>query len=198
MSCAASSVASDTVTLVIRPAEAGDAAQIARVRIESWRVTYRGIVPDAYLAGMDVAQSTQLWDRVLMAESNTASVFVAENDGAIVGFAAGNLLREPRHDLNAELTAIYVEREFQRAGIGRRLVGHVARAERAQGAHGMIVWVIAANKPARAFYESLGATLLVEQPFEWDGIPLVEAGYGFADLDALIDACAGAPDAWMH
>ena len=55
----------------------------------------------------------------------------------------------------------------------------VARAQRAHGATGLIVWVIAGNKGARAFYESLGATLLVEQPFEWDGMPLVEAGYGF-------------------
>ena len=62
----------------------------------------------------------------------------------------------------------------------------------------MIVWVIAANKPARAFYESLGGVLLVEQPFEWDGIPLVEAGYGFADLDALIDACKRPPDGTLH
>ena len=62
-------------------------------------------------------------------------------------------------------------------------------AQQANGAHGLIVWVIAANKGARAFYEQLGGALLVEQPFEWDGMPLVEAGYGFADIDALIRAC---------
>ena len=198
MPCAASSVVDVAVAIVVRPAEARDAAKIARVRVDSWRTTYRGIVPDAYLAGMDVQQSTQMWDRVLTAGPNTASVFVADNTGEIVGFAAGNMLTEPRHDLNAELTAIYVRREFQRVGTGSRLVGQVARAQRTHGAHGMIVWVIAANKPARAFYESLGGSLLVEQPFEWDGIPLVEAGYGFADLDALIAACERPPEDMLH
>jgi len=53
--------------------------------------------------------------------------------------------------------------------------------------------VIAGNKLARAFYEQLGGALLVEQPFEWDGMPLVEAGYGFADIDALIDDAAKMP-----
>jgi hypothetical protein len=55
------------------------------------------------------------------------------------------------------------------------------------------VWVIAGNKGARAFYEQLGAALQVEQPFEWDGMPLVEAGYTFTDLDALLEAAAVVP-----
>ncbi len=70
----------------------------------------------------------------------------------------------------------------------------MATAQRAHGANGLIVWVIAGNKPARAFYEALGAELLVEQPFTWDGMDLVEVGYGWRDLPALI-AAGGAPAA---
>jgi hypothetical protein len=54
--------------------------------------------------------------------------------------------------------------------------------------------VIAGYKPARRFCEDLGATLLVEQPFEWDGLPLIEAGYGFSDIDALIRICEASAD----
>lgn len=181
------------MTISIRPATAGDAQAIARVRVDCWRTTYRGLIPDAYLDAMSVDASTALWDRVLSAETTAASVFVAAHDGEVVAFAAGNLLEEPRHGLDAELSAVYVRRDHQRAAIGRRLVDAVARAQRAHGAHGLIVWVIAGNKAARAFYERLGASLLIEQPFEWDGMPLVEAGYGFSDLDALIRACEADP-----
>jgi GNAT superfamily N-acetyltransferase len=181
------------MTIAIRPATPQDSRGIASVRIDAWRSTYRGLIPDTYLDGMQLEQSTALWDRVLTAGANTTSVFVAQNDGDVVGFAAGNMLQEPRFDLDAELTAAYVRREFQHAGVGRRLVAAVAGAQRAHGAHGLIVWVIAGNKGARAFYEQLGATLLVEQPFEWDGMPLVEAGYGFADIDALIEATGTMP-----
>jgi GNAT superfamily N-acetyltransferase len=177
------------VTLSIRPAIVDDAQAIARVRVDCWRSTYRGLIPDSYLDAMDVDASAALWNRVLSAGTSTASVFVADDDGDVVAFAAGNRLQEPRHGLNAELTAVYVRRDRQRAGLGRRLVEAVAKAQRAQGANGLIVWVIAGNKGARAFYERLGATLLIEQPFEWDAMPLVEAGYGFADIDALILAC---------
>ena len=177
------------MTVAIRPATVEDAEAIARVRVDCWRTTYRGMIPDAYLDAMDVAASTALWDRVLSAPSNTTSVFVADDDGEVFAFAAGNMLEEPRYALDAELSAAYVRRDRQRMGVGHRLVDAVARAQRAHGAHGLIVWVIGGNKGARAFYEQLGAALLVEQPFEWDGMPLVEAGYGFSDLDALIRAC---------
>jgi GNAT superfamily N-acetyltransferase len=181
------------MTIAIRRATADDAAAIARVRVDAWRATYRGIVPDAYLDTMDVEASTQMWTRVLTSASETASVFVAEEDDRIVGFAAANRLKEPKHGFNAELSAIYLRRDCQRTGIGRRLVRSVAEAQRENGADGLIVWVIAGNKGARRFYEALGGTLLVEQEFEWDGVPLTEAGYGFRDLDALLAACDALP-----
>jgi len=174
--------------LVIRIAVADDARAIAQVRVDAWRTTYKGMIPDAYLAAMSVDDSEVLWSRVLNAASSRASVFVAASGRDIVGFAAGNLLAEPKYGLDAELTAVYVRRDSQRAGVGSRLVGAVVAAERAQGATGLITWVIAANKGARAFYERLDAELLIEQPFQWDGMDLVEAGYGWRNLDALAAA----------
>ena len=56
-----------------------------------------------------------------------------------------------------------------------------------------MLWVITENKAARVFYEAFGAELLVEQPFQWDGKDLMEAGYGWRDLDAVtIMDCFGA------
>ena len=179
--------------LRIRRATAADAPAIARVRVDSWRTTYRGMIPDAYLDGMQVEASTALWDRVLAAGPNTTCVIVAEHGADIVGFGAGNRLQQPKHGFDAELAAVYLRREFQRAGLGRRIVGAVAEAQRRHGGTGLLTWVIAGNKPARAFYERLGGELVVEQPFQWDGMDLVEAGYGWHELSTLVAACAAAP-----
>jgi GNAT superfamily N-acetyltransferase len=179
----------DAPGIVIRRAAPRDAEAIARVRIDGWRTSYRGLIPAAYLDGMQVDASTALWDKVLAAGPNPASVLVASHGDEVIGFAAGSLLAEPKFGLNAELTAVYLRREFQRVGLGRRLIAAVVDAQRALGAAGMIVWVIAANKPARAFYEALGAELLVEQAYQWDGMDLLEAAYGWRDLDALAAAC---------
>lgn len=179
----------DAPGIVIRRAAPRDAEAIARVRIDGWRTSYRGLIPSAYLDGMQVDASTALWDKILSAGPNPASVFVASHGDEVIGFAAGSVLAEPKFGLNAELTAVYLRREFQRVGLGRRLIAAVVDAQRALGADGMIVWVIAANKPARAFYEALGAELLVEQAFQWDGMDLLEAAYGWRDLTALAAAC---------
>jgi GNAT superfamily N-acetyltransferase len=177
----------------VRPATVSDAPAIAQVRIDGWRGSYRGLVPDAYLDAMQLDASIAMWERVLSAAGHTATVFVATRDGEVIGFAAGNRLAEPKFGADAELTAVYLRREYQRAGLGRRLVGAVVDAQRGHGATSMIVWTIAGNKPARAFYEGLGGELVVEQPFQWDGMDLVEAGYVWRDLAALAAACAGAP-----
>jgi len=173
----------------IRRAGPADAPAIAQVRVDAWRVTYAGMVPAAYLAAMSVDDNAAQWQRILSAGPNTASVFVADDGTNVAGFACGTMLPEQKHGFDAELTAIYLRRDRQRAGLGRRLVGAVAAAQREHGAAGLLTWVFAANRNARAFYERLGAELVIEQPFQWDGLDLVEAGYGWHDLDALIGAC---------
>ena len=172
----------------IRRAAPGDAGAIAQVRIDAWRSTYAGMVPAAYLAAMSVDDNAALWQRILTAGPNTTSVIVAQDDGSVVGFACGNMLPEQKHGFDAELTAIYLRRDRQRAGLGRRLVAAVAAAQREHGATSLLTWVIAANRNARAFYERLGAELVIEQSFQWDGLDLIEAGYGWRNLDALARA----------
>jgi ribosomal protein S18 acetylase RimI-like enzyme len=176
--------------LTIRRATVDDAEAIARTRIDGWRASYRGLIPDAYLEAMELQASRALWEKILSVDAPTATVVVAARDSEVVGFAAGNILREPKQGLGAELTGIYVRREFQRAGIGHRLLGAVVAALHERHPNGLIVWVLAGNKPARAFYEQLDAEPLVEQTFQWDGMDLVEAAYGWRDLDALALACA--------
>jgi GNAT superfamily N-acetyltransferase len=183
------------VTVAIRPASPGDAGAIARVRVASWRATYRGIVPDAYLDAMQEAPSAAMWERVLSAGADAATVVVATDADEVVGFAASNRLPEPKRGLDSELTAAYVLPAWQRAGIGRRLVHDAVHAQRGLGASAMIAWVIAKNRGARAFLERLSGELVVEQPFEWDGIELVEAGYAFRDLDAVVARCNDWPAA---
>ncbi|MQR01975.1 GNAT family N-acetyltransferase [Glaciimonas soli] len=181
-------VAKDITNIVgnftVRRATVDDAEDIAAVRIDSWRVTYRGIIPDAYLDGMTLADSTAIWTRVLSASSDAACVFVAEIEGEIVGFAAGHTLKESKLGYDGELSALYLIPSVQRAGIGRRLVAHVATALAAAGANNMLVWVLTENKIARDFYLKLGAELLVEQAFNWDGLDLKEAGYGWRTIRA--------------
>jgi GNAT superfamily N-acetyltransferase len=177
------------IGLVLRRATVQDAPAIGRVRVNSWRATYRGIMPDEYLDGMEVEDSIELWAKVLSAQATNTSVFVAELSGEIIGFAAGTALAETKFGIDTELAAIYLRPDVQRSGIGSRLLNMVADAHRSQGATGLLVWVLAANKAARRFFEELGAELLIQQSYQWDDLDLVEVGYGWPDLSALAESC---------
>ena len=171
--------------VTVRRATVDDAALIAQVRIDSWRAAYRGMIPDAYLDGMKVEDSTRMWTRVLDAASDAACTFVAEVEGELVGFAAGITLAERKLDFDAELTALYVLPSAQRAGIGRRLLTEVAATLGAAGAPNMLVWVLAQNGKARDFFVHLDARLLAEQTFKWDELDLIEVAYGWRDIQSI-------------
>jgi ribosomal protein S18 acetylase RimI-like enzyme len=175
----------------LRRATVDDAAAIAQVRIDSWRATYRGVIPDTYLDQMQVEESVLNWRIILdssrmHAASDKVCVIVAECDGEVIGFCSANRLAEPKLGMDAEVTGIYLQAQWQRSGIGRRLLQKVARTCEQQGATGLLLWVLAANDIARHFVEELGAVKLSEQVFTWDGMDLKEVSYAWSSIAELI------------
>ncbi|MET2989160.1 GNAT family N-acetyltransferase [Herbaspirillum seropedicae] len=172
-----------TEEVLFRRARKGDAASIAGVRIDAWRASYRGLVPDSYLDHLKPEESVKLWEQVLEASSDAACTFVAESGGEIIGFASGMTLAESRFGCDAELTAICVLPDEQRKGIGKRLLANVAATLISAGATGLMAWVLSKNEGAGEFFASLGAERLYEQTFTWDdGSELDETGFVWRKL----------------
>jgi hypothetical protein len=63
----------------IRTAHVDDAAAIATVHVESWRTTYKGIVPDDFLARLSYERRGQLWRQVLTEPGSASFVYVADD-----------------------------------------------------------------------------------------------------------------------
>lgn len=72
----------------IRVARAADAPAIAAVHVGAWRETYAGLVPAHVLSGLSVDRRTEVWGRIISKPEafNSSAVFVAEREGAVVGF----------------------------------------------------------------------------------------------------------------
>ena len=170
----------------IREATEADAPAIARVHVDSWRTTYKGIVPDDYLAALSYEQRERVWQGNLSAGRAVEFVYVAEDDGGqVVGFASGGRQNSGDAEYAGELYAIYLLASHQGRGIGRQLVMAVTRRLLQADLPSMLVWVLAAN-PARAFYEALGGKELYEKPINIGGASLVEVAYGWPDLTILV------------
>ena len=172
--------------MMIRQATHSDIPAISRVHIDTWRTTYRGIVPDEHLANLSYERRANGWHQILnRAPEDGNFTYIAEDaSGEIVGFANGGLERTGDPVYKGELTAIYIRQRFQRKGIGRGLVRVVAERIERLGVHSMLVWVLVDN-PACQFYAALGGKLVHEKELTIGGKRLIEVAYGWTDTGNL-------------
>ena len=168
---------------MIRPALFADAEAIARVHVQSWEETYRGILPDMTLDVRPLAVRIGHWSDWL--SRNDRWTFVNESDGEVNGFAcAFRSDEEPGFD--AVLATLYVLRCAQHRGVGRALLSELARALLEADIRSMWLLTLRDRNPARAFYERAGAVLLREAPAPPSlGEGVMDAVYGFADVAIL-------------
>lgn len=172
--------------ILIRDAMVEDAAGMAKVHVDTWRTTYGGIVPDDFLANLRYERSQARWEEYLTNQAqNRSRSFVAHTQvGQIVGITTGGVIREAVGSFDGELYGLYLLKEYQGFGIGRRLVQRVVQYLRSQGFHSMMLWVLKENPTCR-FYEHLGGRLVAEKTIELGGKVLDEVGYGWDDLSLL-------------
>lgn len=141
--------------VTIRRATTSDAPEIARVHIASWQEAYAGIVPAEYLADLDLESRTEHWTDQLSGEGSETTVWIAEVDGAVHGFAAIGPSRDEdaeRRDL--EIYATYLDPDYWGRGVARELMRTIL-AEVPEDAR-LTLWVPAEAGRARHFYRRHG------------------------------------------
>jgi ribosomal protein S18 acetylase RimI-like enzyme len=141
------------MTIEVRPASPADARGIATVHVEAWREAYAHLVPADALAALSIDQRELRWAELIPAAQ--PEVWVAEDDGVLVGWATssrGHLPDEPR---DLELEGIYIRASHYGSGAGQALL------DAAIGTRPAFLWVADDNPRAIAFYERNG--------FERDG-----------------------------
>ncbi|WP_263350709.1 GNAT family N-acetyltransferase [Acidicapsa acidisoli] len=167
----------------IRPAQSNDARAIAHVHLESWKTTYPGIIPEAYIASLKVGDGEQRWQQQL--ESETNDIFVSHDESGIFGFISGGPIREPIGNYDGELYAIYLLQQRQQQGAGRALVRTLADSLHARGLKSMIVWALEANS-AVDFYKHLGAVPVTSKNINIGGKDLPDTCLGWPSLHPLL------------
>ena len=96
------------------------------------------------------------------------TVFVAEEGGVVIGFAAGHKTR--RLECDGELQWIDVAEEYRRHGVAAQLIAAVGNWFVEQKALRICVNVDPCNLPARQFYTKHGAVELNDQWMVWEDV----------------------------
>ncbi|MDU0329123.1 MULTISPECIES: GNAT family N-acetyltransferase [Paenibacillus] len=114
-------------SLLIRPATLNDIDGIREVAVETWNSTYEMIYPEHFIATYltHAYAKSSLEQSITLDEAQAARKFlVAEWEGEIVGFGQ---LSEADDEGVSELTRLYILKEHQRKGIGKKLLNELIR-----------------------------------------------------------------------
>lgn len=161
--------------ITYRTAEPADADTLAALHADSWQRHYRGIFTDEYLDHQIVGERLQVWRERFRSPSPAQYAVIAEEDGIPCGFACTYADYDPTW--GALLDNLHVKKEWQRRGIGAKLMRLSARWLQTRNPQGrMYLWVLEENHASRAFYERMGtryADHSVEHHPGGSGAPIV-------------------------
>ncbi|MGM0840124.1 MAG: GNAT family N-acetyltransferase [Bacillota bacterium] len=145
----------------IRKMEKKDINQVQEVAKTSWNTTYEGIIP---LEIQESFLTSAYSDEMMLKRLAISSLYVAEKNGKIVGFANFSPVKE---EGEVELGAIYLYKEYQGEGIGTALLQEGIKE--LNGARSVYISVEKENETGTNFYRAKGFTVVSEFDDDLEG-----------------------------
>lgn len=146
----------------VREARPGDAAEIARIQLETWRTAYAEILPTAVLDELAFEQAQAVWaSAVGERPSARHHVLVAMESQWVVGFTAFGPTDElaaddPDPSDTAAVAPLLVEPRWGRRGHGSRLLAAAVDHARLDGITRFVTWLPEGDTVSRGFLTSAG------------------------------------------
>jgi N-acetylglutamate synthase-like GNAT family acetyltransferase len=140
------------VALAVRLAREADAGGVVRIYVASWLAGFGSRMPEIAAD----AERTERWRVALAAARPPERWWVAERDGAVVGFAGVCACRDPVDERLGELDTIAVDPPAWRTGVGRALLAEAVAALAVHGYADAVLWTLAAYPLGESFYRAGG------------------------------------------
>lgn len=142
------------MAVTIRPASERDLSAVGTLHHRSRAVAYAGFVPADALEAISPSAMVAYWtERWRYERDNHQLTVAADEDGEMVGFTYVGPDEEPETGI---LHAIHVSPDAQGQGVGKALMADALAKLAAAGWRRAVLWVLADNAHARAFYERGG------------------------------------------
>jgi len=139
----------------IRDAKVKDAADIALIHLNTWRIAYAGIVPNSHLNSLSLERLQKHWENTLTQSIGNTIVAVTE-DEQVIGWAFFGPSRDKDGVGYGELYAIYLDSDYWGKGYGQELIFFAIEHLKKKGLTTITLWVLEKNKRTIRFYEKAG------------------------------------------
>ncbi len=136
----------------IAPITLDDADEVARVHVRVWQEAYAGLMPAAYLDGLDPDEFAAHWRERLATPQPDVKNWLARDAAGVVGITTSGPARDQNAPAPWQLYAINVLARGHGSGVGSVLI------ETAIGDRAAYLWVVEGNDRAIAFYRKHGFT----------------------------------------
>jgi GNAT superfamily N-acetyltransferase len=146
----------------VRPAGPDDAAEIARIQLDTWRTAYNEILPALVLDNLVVDDAAAAWTSAITERPSARHhVLVAMEGEWRVGFTAFGPADEladddPEPESTVAVAPLLVEPRWGRRGHGSRLLAATVDHARQDGMTRAIAWVPEKDAASRDFLVSAG------------------------------------------
>ena len=151
--------------LIIRNAILEDLPEVAKLHVDSWNNTYKGIIAQNHLENM----KNNLDKRIerMKNEFSLRNMIVATINDKIVAFSEFALSNEFSKDLDidCELCGLYVKNEYLKSGIGTQVFNYVRNLFISNNKKKMGLWCVKENENAINFYKRKGGVIVAEKKF---------------------------------
>lgn len=163
---------------MIRKAEVQDGSTVAKLKVDTWRECYKGLLSEKVLQQMNYEEETQKF----LERIEERDTWIAENEKKeIVGFVAFGEAQSvgKEKSYTAEIYSLYVRQDERRKGIGEALFKKATEQLKQKGHMRIILWCLQSNQNARGFYENMAGKNVGRQENILRGERIVEVGYGY-------------------
>ncbi len=146
-----------------------DANEIAKLVIDSWQTTYKGLIDDNYLNSLKIENAKKRWKEEIVENNN---ILIYKEDNKILGVIKYDESESEKE--NGEVFVLYVKPKEKRKGIGTKLFNTAKQELLKCGYKDMIVWCLDGNMIGENFYLKSGGCKKEKRLFNINGINVCE------------------------
>lgn len=139
----------------IRYADISDSKELANIHSSSWKIAYKGIVPDEILENITVEKREKYFEKALSEGWEEDAIIYNDNE-AVGLICIGKCRDEDKNGTYGEIWGIYLLPDYWHRGIGLKLINWGLNELYKRKYKKVTLWVLEGNFNARRFYEKVG------------------------------------------